>query len=212
MKTLFIPILLLATFSLNAGSYEQAMEQAINKMQEANNVQDLQSAANSFERIAQMEIENWIPLYYQSHCLIMMSFATKEGASMKDEYLDAAQLSIDKAIQMADDEAELYCLQSLLHTARLVVDPMNRGQQMMPASGKALEHAMEIDPQNPRAQYLLLSNQIGQAQFFGQDPASFCPRILELLENWPENQSEIPFYPAWGLEETQELLMNCPDN
>jgi hypothetical protein len=97
----------------------------------------------------------------------------------------------------------------MLHTARLVIDPMSRGQRMMAASGKAIGQSLAINPKNPRAQYLLLSNEVGQAQFFGKDPSEYCERINTLLVNWDDLNQSAEFYPKWGKDEVAGLAENC---
>lgn len=64
MKT-FITILFLLSLSGASGqqdAYRQAMQRAMDKMSQASEPSDFQDAANMFERIAQTEKAEWLPL------------------------------------------------------------------------------------------------------------------------------------------------------
>ena len=138
-----------------------------------------------------------------------MGFNTDVEADERDSYLDLAQNSINDAMEISENESEIFALQSMLHTARLVIDPMSRGQKMMGASGKAIGQSLALDPKNPRAQYLLLSNEVGQAQFFGKDPAEYCERINALLAIWDDLNQSPEFYPKWGKDQITNMANNC---
>jgi len=195
--------------SATANNYNQAMTNALETMKTARTADELSAVANQFERISNVEPTQWLPLYYQAFSKIRISFMLKDDVEKRDAYLDDAQKSIDAMLELSPTESEIYTLQSLLHTARLVIDPMTRGQQMMMKSGQAVGKAMELNPANPRAQYVLLSNEMGQAQFFGKDVSEFCPRVNALLNNWEELNKSPEFYPVWGKSEVQGLDRNC---
>lgn len=213
MKTI-ATLLIATTLSMNlafanSNSYEKAMGEALKEMAESETVEDLQNVANQFQRIAKAAKDEWLPLYYHAQCNVLMGFRTSLEADDRDKYLDLAQNSIDEAIEIAPQESEIYALQSMLHTARLVIDPMSRGQKMMAASGQAIGQSLALNPENPRAQYLKLSNEVGQAQFFGKDPSAYCDRILALYKEWDELNVSETFYPKWGKAEVKGLMQNC---
>ena len=209
MKTAATFLLALTLATAQAGNYEKAMASALADFQKCQTVEDFTKAANQFERIAMVEKQEWLPLYYHAQSYILISFMSKETADQKDMYLDLAQKSIDVMMKIDAEESEIYAIQSFLHTARLVVDPMNRGQSMMVASGKAIEKSLELNPNNPRAQYLLLSNEVGMAEFFGKEIAEYCPRIKTLYANWDSMNSTKDFYPKWGKAQVEGLLEGC---
>ena len=209
VKLLSVIMLALSFGAFAKNDYQSAMSNAIEKMAEARDVISLVESANQFEMISKVETKEWLPLYYHALSYVRISFMSKESADARDAYLDKAQGSIDKMLEINDKESEIFALQSMLHTARLVIDPMNRGQSMMVKSGVAISKALELDPNNPRASYLLLSNEVGQAQFFGKDIAEYCYRINHLNNNWEELEEGKEFYPTWGKGQTQELANQC---
>lgn len=208
IATLLVCIIGISAFAENEKYYE-AMGKALESFGNSTTVEDFTKAANQFKMIANVENEEWLPLYYNAQCYILIAFKKELPATDRDNYLDMAQESIDKAINIDDKESEIYALQSMLYTARLVIDPMNRGRKMMGASGSAIKKALNLNPNNPRAQYLLLSNEVGQAQFFGKDTAPFCERINELHKKW-DQLNEVPkLYPTWGKKQVEGMAKNC---
>ena len=198
------------TTGMNANdAYEQAMQEALEKMGQAQTIEDLIQSANRFEMISKAADDQWLPLYYHALNYIRITFMSTEDAAKRDAYLDKAQLSVDRMIEIDENESEIYALQSMLHTARLVIDPMNRGQSMMVKSGEAISRSLELNPKNPRAAYLFLSNEVGQAQFFGKDVSEFCPRINELYSQWDALNENPRFYPNWGKNEVKGLAGQC---
>jgi hypothetical protein len=213
MKTIatFLTVMVFTFSALAEGNsaYEKAMGDALKQMKTSRTIDELTNVANQFQRISGAAESEWLPLYYHAQCYVLMGFNTSVEAKKRDEYLNVAQNSIDAALFLNKNESELYALQSLLHTARMVVDPMSRGQQMMGLSGKAIGQALAINPNNPRAQYLQLSNEVGQAQFFGKDISEYCPRINSLKENWDTLETGGEFYPKWGKNEIEQMAKSC---
>lgn len=213
MKTistlLMATVISLTAFATNSDAYKKAMGKALAEMQKSSSIEELTNTANQFQRIAKAADQEWLPLYYHAQCYVLMGFNTDKEVDERDGYLDLAQNSIDDALKLAPNQSELFALQSMLHTARLVIDPMSRGQKMMAASGKAIGQSLAINPKNPRAQYLLLSNEVGQAQFFGKDPLEYCERIHALQANWDDLNVSPEFYPKWGKEEIVSMANNC---
>jgi hypothetical protein len=207
---LSIAVVFLAMFS-QAGSPEfmKVMGETLGQYQYCKNVEDFQSLANKFERIANAEEGEWLPLYYHAHCNILMSFMEPADSKKKDEYLDAAEKSIEKIIVMAPGEAEVFALQGFLYTGRLVVNPMERGQKYSMLSGQSLGKALAMEPGNPRASVLKLQNEMGTAQFYGNDPAVYCSQAFELLARWDNFKPKSPIYPAWGKDQVEQLVEGC---
>lgn len=210
MKTFTTIIALLLTGQSFAGNsaYEQAMEAALGQFATSKSVDDMQSTANSFQRIAKIAEAEWLPEYYQAHCYVLMSFMIKDGAQ-KDAYLDIAEKSINKVLELQPKNTEAYALQAFLYTGRLVVDPMTRGREYSIKSHESLKKSLAINPTNPRALYLQLTNEIGTANFFGTDTSIFCERIETLQTNWDSYNQVDNMNPSWGKDQAQTLKANC---
>lgn len=212
MRTLSITILtLLISGLVYAGNpkYEKAMKNALNQLKLCQTIDDYNTSANTFKMIANAEKSEWLPLYYHAFCQIIMSFMENEDKVKKDAYLDIAESSINQLLKNNHDESEVYALQAFMFTARLVVDPPARGQKYMMLSGESVGKALTLNPTNPRALYVQLSNETGMARFFGKDTAPYCDRINQLLDNWKGYNSAEKFYPQWGKREVTGLAKGC---
>lgn len=206
---LSIAVVLVSLFSMaQKPEYFQAMGETLGQFATVKSVADMQELGNKFEMIANVEKAEWLPLYYHAHCYILMSFMEQDAAK-KDSYLDVAEKSVNKLIEMAPSEAEVFVLQSFLYTGRLVVNPMERGQQYSGLSGQAIGKALAIDPTNPRAKMLKIQMDMGSAQFFGTDPKSFCPLAKELLANWDNFKPKSPLHPNWGKDQVAGIVKGC---
>jgi len=189
--------------------YYQAMGETLGQYANCQSVADFQALGNKFEVIANAEPTEWLPLYYHAHCYILMSFMEPTDAAKKDSYLDVAEKSITKLIEMVPAEAEVLVLQAFYLTGRLVVNPMERGQEYGGLVGQATAKAQAIDPTNPRAKMMKIQMDMGSAPFMGLDPKSFCPQAKELLASWDDFKPKSPIYPNWGKDQVEGLVKGC---
>ncbi|MEN8226867.1 MAG: hypothetical protein ABFS38_01840 [Bacteroidota bacterium] len=189
--------------------YTQKMGETITQFSTCRSIEDFQNLANKFRIIANVETEEWLPLYYEAQCYITMSFMDRSGAEGKDAYLDQANTSIEKMLELAPDESEVYALQAFYYTGRLVVNPPERAQTTAPMVSVAIGKSLGLNPNNPRAKYIRLSNEIGTARFFGSDTTPYCKSARELLDQWDSYQVKSAIHPAWGKDQVEEIVNDC---
>lgn len=187
----------------------KTMGESLGQFSTCKSVADFQALGNKFQMIADVEKNEWLPLYYQAHCYILMSFLEPTDATKKDSYLDVAEKSIAKLIEMVPNESEVYALQSFYYIGRLVVNPMERGQEFSGLSGQAVAKALALDANNPRAKMIKLQGDIGSAPYMGLDPKSFCPQAKELLANWDNFKPKSPIHPSWGKDQVAGIVKGC---
>jgi hypothetical protein len=212
MKTTLITLtLMLASFAgmSQKPEYYQAMGECLGQYANCRSVEDFQALGNRFGMIAGTEKNEWLPLYYHAHCYIIMSFMEPSDAKKKDAYLDEAEKSVTRLVEMMPGEADVFALQAMLYTGRLVVNPMERGQQYSMLTAQSLGRATAIDPANPRARLLKIQNDMGTAHFFGKDPKEFCAQAKELLSGWDKYVPKSPLHPSWGKDQAEELVKSC---
>ncbi len=211
MKTIFLSVVIFLTALTGRSQSKEfvaAMGEALGHYASCKTVDDYQALGNRFSLIANAEKTEWLPLYYHANCYILMSFMDTDAAK-KDPYLDEAEKSITKMIELAPKESEVYALQSLLYSARLIVNPMERGQKYSALSAQAVGMALGLDANNPRAKFIKLRNDMGSAQYFGKDPKEFCPQASDLLANWDNYKVRSPLYPGWGKEQVAQIVEQC---
>lgn len=203
MKTIFAFLLSLATLAGFAqNNYEKAMTGGLEKLGASSSVEDFQNAANIFERISVTETNEWLPLYYAAHCYVIMSFQTADNAQ-KDKVLDKAQAFVDKAMKLVPQESELYALQAFIYPSRITVDPMNRGAQYLGLMNQAIEKAISLNPENPRAYYLKAEITMNLPEGFGGGAAIAKPIFETAKAKFDSFKPVSPLHPNWGKEQIE---------
>ena len=185
--------------------YLKAMLGALEKMDQASDPADLIESANQFERIATAEKSRWMPYYYASYSLVVMSFDETDGGK-KDQILDRAQELLDKAMELEPGESELHVLQAFLYPSRIMVDPMGRGMDLIGKMLSSLETAKELNPGNPRAYFLEGVNKLNLPASMGGGVEAGKPILEEALQKFEAFANEDPLWPGWGEEATREEL------
>jgi hypothetical protein len=207
--SIFAGLLFLTATTASGQNYQQAMGSALGEFAQAKTVEDFRNAGNKFMMIANAETVEWLPLYHHAHCYIMMSFYDRTNQEKRDEYLDEAAISIEKMVVLAPDQSEVFVMQGLLYSARLMIDPMTRGQQYSAMSAQSIGRALGIEPDNPRARYMQIANEMGTAQFFGNDTSASCEKAQKLFDEWADYTLKSPFHPQWGREQVADVLRQC---
>lgn len=192
-----------------SSSYIESMINNINQIEKCKTMEDYNLLCNKFIRIAKAEKSKWLPYYYATQCKIFMSFEEKSDRLKKDSYLDEAKVWFDKMINLAPEESEIYSLEAMYYSARLVVDPMNRGQEYSLKSNTSAKKALMLNKNNNRAKFMLIQNQIGFKSFFGNDISSECSQAKGLYDSWEKHESENQLSPKWGKKSVKEIIDNC---
>ncbi|MTI23309.1 hypothetical protein E1176_19930 [Fulvivirga sp. RKSG066] len=210
-KLILIPLFALAVLQWSfteVSKYEKAMKSSIEKVYMAKNIEEYQNAINSFERIAQKETDKWEPLYYSAFGYVMISTRVEELGE-KDKYLDLAKEKISEASALAPGEDEIVALEGFVHMMRVAADPATRGQQYSGLAMQALNKAVAMDGENPRALYLLGQMEFGTAQFFGSDTAMACEKLQKAVSLFQTQQPESVIAPMWGARQAEAAAQRC---
>jgi hypothetical protein len=189
--------------------YQKSMGATLGGFAEAETVEDYRELGNKFMMIAEAEKSEWLPYYYHAQCYILMSFDASQAPEKKDEYLDVAKQSVEQMLELAPGQSEVYVMQGLLFTARLMVDPMTRGQKYSALSAQAIGTALGIEPDNPRAQYMQIANEMGTARFFGNDISTSCEKAQTLYAEWDNYKPKSRIDPNWGKGQLAGILKQC---
>ena len=215
MKTFaFVPtiialILILGTHAASAtDKYTETMLKNITAVYSANSIDDLQKVVNTFDRIGEAEKDKWEPYYYSAFGNIMMCTREADPAK-KDAFLDLAIKAIEKAKELAPNEAELAALEGFVHMMRVTIDPATRGQQYSGLAMQAFNKALTISPENPRATILLAQMQFGTAQFFGSPTTDACATASKAVEKFDSFKSENLLAPQWGKGMADDMVKKC---
>jgi len=213
MKTIITTLsLVLLSLTAFAGGekFQQAMGKTLAGYETCQSAADFNALSAKFARIAEAEPTEWLPLYYQAHCIIVGNFNSIASAIDRDIMLDEAQKALDKLIALDPSNSEALVLQGMLYTGRLVIDPQTRGQEYGAKSAIAVGKAQGMNPNNPRARYMQIANERGTAQFFGKDMQAFCDRAAALVNEWDSlDIVASPIHPSWGKSITSGIANSC---
>lgn len=204
MKTLFTLLLTGIILLTNASEnkYQQAMTKAIEKLNYASETPAFLEAANQFERISQNEPDEWLPLYYCAQCYIVVSYSEADPGKT-DALLDKAQGFLDKAFKLSSKESELYALQAFLYPSRITVDPMGRGMEFVGKMNRALDEAIRLNPDNPRAYYLRAITVLNMPEDFGGGVKVAQPIFETAEQKFNKFEPATVLSPNWGKEQNE---------
>ncbi|GAA4403136.1 hypothetical protein GCM10023187_18920 [Nibrella viscosa] len=188
--------------------YVRAMEGAIGKLRYTASKEDLQEAANQFERISAVETSEWLPNYWAAYAYAMLAFNQTE-AGQKDALLDKADNFYRKAVAQQPDNDELMVLQAYLAQTRMTVDPQNRWQQYGGIAQTALASAQKKNPDNPRTFLLRGQSLFFTPEQFGGGKAVAKPVLQQSAEKFATFKPISSIYPNWGSDTAKYFLSQC---
>ena len=204
-NSIIIFALFCLTFSLHGqGQYEQGMKKALGLWGENKNTE----AVALFERIAQAEKDNWVPVYYAANVLIVSAFEAKD-LTLKNEMLEKAKEHIETAHERSPQNSEITTMEGLLLTAYVAMDPATYGMTYSMPIIELHKKAIEYDDTNPRAHANLIEYEIGTAKFFKQPLEPFCEKLEKVLPLYDNQKADYPFAPHYGKDRVVASMKQC---
>jgi len=203
-KIITIIALFVASLVSAQGQFEQGMGKALQTWNQGKPA----DAVAQLERIASVEKTNWLPNYYIALINTTQAFGEQDKTKMLS-LIEAAQKAQDVCNDLAMDHPEVLVMQSMIHTASIVYDPMTNGQKLSGDVLYILNKAYKIAPENPRVVFQKASFEIGMAQYFGQDTKPMCAQIEKAIELFATFKPETALHPSWGLERAQAEFEKC---
>ncbi|MEQ9426912.1 MAG: hypothetical protein RJQ09_20985 [Cyclobacteriaceae bacterium] len=209
MKSLLIIVgILISQLATAEDKFETTMLANIDALYNAGTIENLQNAANKFERIANAETDQWLPGYYAALAYSWMA-SREEDPTQKDAWLDQATKMLENALARTEPNVETYVMQGFIYTLRLTVDPASRGQIYSQKSYAEYGKAVKMDSENPRALFFMGNMEYGTAQFFKADTSGACEKMAQSLELFDKFTPESAIHPSWGLSFAQKTVENC---
>lgn len=172
------------------------------------NPQDLLTLANKFERIANTEKTQWLPYYYAALCQVNYTYMEQDKTKL-DAIADKATELLDKADALNPDNSEISCIRSMIASAHMMVNPMQRFMEYGPESQSHLEAAIQQDPTNPRPEYLQGQGLKYTPEQFGGGCATAKPLLKASLDKYEKFVPASDLHPSWGKERVVLLLSEC---
>jgi hypothetical protein len=206
MKTkITIIALLLATATTIAQSkYEMGMEKAFDQWETGT----MDEAVNTFERIASVEKETWLPAYYVAQINIIKGFNEKEVTKLT-ALQEKALNFINDAKAISKDNPEILVLEAQYYTVWIAHDGQRYGMKYAGKVASLYAEAAKIAPDNPRVVMGKAEWDMGSAQFFGQSTEPYCKDIERAIELAKNELNAEQFYPKFFETRALEVLASC---
>ena len=211
-KIAFILVVNLLSLSLFAGNeqYTAAMKTAISDLEVAESEVELKAASASFERIAKVATDEWLPNYYLAYAHIQLSWKALETKdySAYDLHMEAAEQAMEQAQGLNSAEAELHVLKAVWYQARIMRNPMVNGMRFSSSVDNALEKAKLLDPDNPRIYYVLGQQLYNMPTFVGGGKDKALVQFELAADKFTAFQTSSDLHPNWGKGMNDYMIEN----
>lgn len=212
-KLIFLLLILAASVSLlKADDFTDAILKAKKDLAAATSAyqeKDLLKVRGEFERILQLNKNEWIVDYYLAVCDYFLSYSSMgQGTSDNDKikkYTESGLNIIEKSILLRDDFADSYVIKLALSFNRWVYES-SKMTEIMAQTAEAQKKAEELDADNPR-----LNLMKGQSAYY--TPANFgggydiaVKDLEKSLESFSTRVEKEAYYPGWGKDLTYGYL------
>lgn len=172
------------------------------------NPANLLNLANKFERIATAEKTQWLAYYYAALCLVNYTYMEQDKSKI-DAIADKATELIDKADALQPDNSEISAVKSMIASAHLMVNPMQRFMEYGQEAQSFIDAAMKQDPTNPRPEYLKGQGLKYTPEQFGGGCATAKPVLQSSLAKYNTFKPASDIHPNWGKQRVEMLIGEC---
>ena len=172
------------------------------------NPANLLDLANKFERIATAEKTQWLAYYYAALCQVNYTYMEQDKSKI-DAIADKATELIDKADALQPNNSEISCLKSMIASAHMMVNPMQRFMEYGQEAQTFIDAAMQQDPTNPRPEYLKGQGLKYTPEQFGGGCATAKPVLQSSLDKYNKFKTASDIHPNWGKQRVEMLIGEC---
>ncbi len=178
-------------------------QEAVNK----GDVEKFKEISSKLERLSTFGDKEWLVNYYLALNNYRISTIAYEDKEMSEKYIESAKEAIQKSIEGKDDFADSHALFSSILGIELGFKPqlgMINGMK----SGKEIEKAKKLDPENPRVYLIDGTGKLYTPPMFGGG----VDKAIALFEKAAElfaKEKDRGIYPDWGKDEVYVFLGNA---
>lgn len=215
MKKLFTGAFLLLSISVFAQSekYVKTMEEKVAAFDTTWNTDSFKDFANTFERIATTEKNQWLPYYYAALANVNVGYSMMQGnmgggadAAKIDPLADKAEALINTADGLSKNNSEIYIVKKMIASLRMMVDPMARYMEYGPKAAEALATAQALNPENPRVYLLQGQDKFYTPEQFGGSKTEAKKLFDIAMQKFAAFKPQSNIYPTWGKSTTQHFI------
>jgi hypothetical protein len=205
---LYIVFFLLISYGTQAqvSNFTKNLEAAVQLFDKSQTKENYELVYSTMENLSKQAPNDWLPAYYAS--LIKARMALKKMGNAEALADEAIQwLHYTKSKHNSD---EVLCLESLVYSAKMSINPIFRWKAYEARINKPLEQAMALNKNNPRS-YILKANILSKMPpLFGGGCRDAKPLIRQAKTIVDTQKEEFSIMPHWGKSLLYELVKACP--
>ena len=205
MKKIILSLMALALINISWGQsekYMKAMQPNVAAVDTIRTGEGWATIANTFQRIADAEKNQWLPYYYAALANVMHGYMQGQGGAMNvaksDPLADKAEELLNKAEALSKDNSEIFIVRKMIATLRLMADPMNRFQIYGPKAAEALQKAKALNADNPRVYLLEGQDKFFTPEQFGGSKTEAKVLFDESVKKFESFKPASSLHPQWG--------------
>ena len=197
MFVFFIGISLAAEETLSIDSLVISIKSEQQEALNEGNSEKLMEVRYKLERLAAFGEKEWLIDYYQAFNYYRMCNITYDDKEKQQKYVEMAREMIEKSIEQKDDFAESHILYSSILGLEISFKPY-LGMKNGIKSGKEIELAHKLDPDNPRAYLVGGTSALNTPPIFGGGVDKAIEKLNRAVELFKEEEEDRGIYPDWG--------------
>ncbi|MGI9653441.1 hypothetical protein [Chryseobacterium sp. RLHN22] len=210
MKKLILSFAL-SMLSLTAfaqSQYEKIMTEKITKIETCKTTEDFNALSNDLQRIADKEKGKWQPSYYAAFSQIQKGriLMRENKMSELEAVADQAQKFVDLAEEADKNNSEIYLLQKMIYSLKMMVNPMERYMTFGAKAEETLKKAEQLNPQNPRVTLIKAEDVYFTPEQFGGSKKKGLELFKESLEKFNSFKPKTALDPNWGKSEAEYFI------
>ena len=208
-KLILAGAMALATAQVNAQDFKPMLTKVYTAFDTTQALDTKVEQSNKLTLIAKKWDGEWSTHYYAALSKTVLSYMEKD-AGKRDAYLDEADKEKEAAVSLLKKETdETYVLGAMIANARMVVDPMQRWPKYGKLFSENLEHAKEINPDNPRMYYLQGTSKFFTPKAYGGGKKAAEPYFEKAEGLFAKEKDDDITKPYWGKKNNSAFLAQC---
>ena len=189
-----------------SSSFTKNLEAAVVLLNKCQTRDQYVIAFAKMEELHKQDPSAWLPTYYAS--IIKARMAMKKMGDSDQLANEAIQwLTITKALHNSD---EVLCLESIVYTSKMAVNPIFRWKVYESRIKKPLEQAIALNKNNPRPYILKANLQYKMPVLFGGGCNSARPIAQKAKLAFDQVKTDFTVMPHWGRPILDDLIKACP--
>ena len=189
-----------------SSSFTKNLEAAVVLLNKCQTRDQYVIAFAKMEELHKQDPSAWLPTYYAS--IIKARMAMKKMGDSDQLANEAIQwLTITKALHNSD---EVLCLESIVYTSKMAVNPIFRWKVYESRIKKPLEQAIALNKNNPRPYILKANLQYKMPILFGGGCNSARPIAQKAKLAFDQLKTDFTVMPHWGKPILEDLIKACP--